>query len=92
MGFKIGTRNHAHVGRRVEIPPHSDLWARGARFGTVERVVDRTPGPNVVATTMTPERAIIYRVRMDHPQLKRRLFGFYASECRIEWPGPGLLP
>ena len=93
---KIGTRNHGHVGLRVEIPPHSDLWMRGARFGTVERVIDRSNSlkennPKIIASTMTADRAIIWRVRLDHPQVRRRLYGFYASQCRREWGGPGAL-
>lgn len=86
----IGTRKHADCGKRVEIPAHSDLWMRGARFGTVERVIDRSSslvgaptkgGGHVIATTMTEERAVIWRVRLDHPQARRRLYGFYAAWC-----------
>lgn len=29
------------VGRRVELAPHLDAWARGARYGTVTRVTAR---------------------------------------------------
>lgn len=35
----IGTTKHPHVGRRVQIPAYCDLWMRGARFGTIERVI-----------------------------------------------------
>jgi hypothetical protein len=27
-----------HVGDRVELAPHLDLWMRGARFGTVSKI------------------------------------------------------
>ena len=33
------------VGDRIELPVHTDLWMRGARFGTVETVVHSEP-PN----------------------------------------------
>lgn len=26
------------IGQRVQLAPHLDLWMRGARFGTVERI------------------------------------------------------
>ena len=32
------TTKDRRVGRRVELPPFSDQWMRGARFGTVTRV------------------------------------------------------
>lgn len=86
MAQRLGTRAHPDCGTRVEIPPSADLWMRGARFGVVERVIDRTasiPGQGrVIAGTMTAERAVIWRVRLDHPQVRRRLYGFYASHCR----------
>lgn len=86
MTYKLGTRKHKDVGKRVEIPAHSNLWMRGARYGTVERVVDRSMSlpennPRIVATTMTLERAVIWRVRLDHPQVSRRCYGFYAAWC-----------
>lgn len=46
------------LGQRVEIPVHYDLWMRGARFGTV--------------TAIGKDSAFVY-VKMDHPQVKRRL-------------------
>ncbi len=88
MGYALGTRKHSDVGKRVEIPAHSDLWMRGARFGTIERVVDRTKslprelGGQALASTMTVERAVIWRIRLDHPQVKRRLYGFYKTWCK----------
>jgi hypothetical protein len=50
------------IGKRVEIPPHYDLWMRGARYGTymgLNRHMSRVRG------------FAIGRVRMDHPQVKK---------------------
>ena len=48
------------IGRRVEIPVHYDLWMRGARFGVISSGGQR-------------EGAAFIRVKMDHPQVKRRV-------------------
>ena len=48
------------IGKSVEIPPHLDLWMRGARTGTVHSI-STNPGL----------RTVYARVRMDHPQVKR---------------------
>ena len=50
------------IGKRIEIPVHYDLWMRGARFGTVTKAMPGKPG----------QSAFVY-VKMDHPQVKRRL-------------------
>ena len=50
------------IGKRIEIPVHYDLWMRGARFGTVTKAGPSKPG----------QSAYVY-VKMDHPQVKRRL-------------------
>jgi hypothetical protein len=77
--MKIGTRNHPDVGRRVEIPAYADMWMRGARFGTIERVIDRS-----ALRLLDPrECAPIYRVRLDHPQASSKLRGFHGPDCRI---------
>lgn len=49
-------------GQRIEIPAHYDAWARGARFGTVIGFHSGKPG-----------QSDYYSVKMDHPQIKRRL-------------------
>lgn len=46
----------AYVGKRIEIPPHYDLWMRGARYGTVKNIT--RDGQTVL-------------VKMDHPQVRR---------------------
>lgn len=52
----------ALIGKRIEIPVHYDLWMRGARFGVV---TGRRKGkPGVSACLL---------VKMDHPQVKRRV-------------------
>lgn len=50
------------IGKRVEIPVHYDLWMRGARFGTVTGRRQGKPGLSAYLV-----------VKMDHPQVKRRL-------------------
>lgn len=50
------TTKDPRVGKRVEIAPHYDLWMRGARFGVVARVNNRSDR---------------LAVRMDHPAVKR---------------------
>ena len=49
------------VGDRVELHPGLDLWARGARFGTVHSV------------SLTPDDRV--RVRSDHPQVRNLIAG-----------------
>lgn len=55
------------VGDRVEIHPATDLWMRGARYGTVERVsltpndrvhvrLDKIPGRTFAGTADTFKR------------------------------------
>jgi hypothetical protein len=46
--------NAVRVGDRIELHPAHDLWMRGARFGTVRRLL---PGDLAV-------------VKMDHPLVK----------------------
>jgi len=50
------------LGKRIEIPVHYDLWMRGARFGTVTQARAGQLG----------QSDYVY-VRMDHPQVRRRL-------------------
>lgn len=73
-----GTTKHACVGKRVEIPAYADLWMRGARFGTIERVII---GKGNYLQANDPRAADIFVVRMDHPQVKR-LARFIADDCR----------
>lgn len=67
-------------GDRVQVPVHSDLWMRGARFGTVTRVYrywrDGLGAPGSF------DRVLV-AVRMDHPSVKR-LGRFLASDCQKE--------
>jgi hypothetical protein len=51
----------ALVGKRVQIPVHYDMWMCGARYGVVTSI----GGTN----THSP----FVRVKLDHPQVKRRL-------------------
>lgn len=74
----IGTTKHIAVGARVEIPAYCDLWMRGARFGTVERV--KVPSNNYLAAKDS-RGATLFGVRMDHPQVKR-LAWVIADDCR----------
>lgn len=52
----------ALIGKRIEIPVHYDMWMRGARFGTVTQFRHGKPG-----------QSDYLFVKMDHPQVKRRL-------------------
>lgn len=49
------------IGDRVELSPHTDLWMRGARFGTVHSV------------SLTPLDRV--KVRMDHPRVSNLVAG-----------------
>jgi hypothetical protein len=75
---RIGTKNHPSVGKRIQIPAYSDLWMRGARFGTIERVA-LAKGNYVQAGDV--RGADIFAVKMDHPQVKR-LCRFIADDCQ----------
>jgi hypothetical protein len=72
-----GTTKHTCVGERVQIPAYTDLWMRGARFGTVERVIERSS--NFVQAN-DPRGGTIFCVRMDHPQV-RKLARVRADDC-----------
>jgi hypothetical protein len=72
-----GTTKHPSVGKRVQIPAYSDLWMRGARFGTVERVIIRS---NNYLAARDIRGADIFVVRMDHPSVKRPA-RFIADDC-----------
>lgn len=74
----IGTTKHGACGSRVEIPAYCDLWMRGARVGTVERVQE---GKGSYLDPRDPRGATRFGVRMDHPQVKR-LQWFIADDCR----------
>jgi hypothetical protein len=66
--MRIGTKKHCQVGKRVQIPAYTDLWMRGARFGTVERVIE---GRGSYLDPRDPRGATLYVVRLDHPGVKR---------------------
>jgi hypothetical protein len=75
--LKRGTTKHVCVGKRVQIPAYTDLWMRGARFGTIERVIE---GKGNYLDPKDPRGADIFVVRMDHPQVKR-LARVFADDC-----------
>jgi hypothetical protein len=76
---RIGTKNHRCVGLRVQIPAYTDLWARGARHGTIERVIE---GRGNYLDPRDPRGATVFVVRMDHPQVKRPA-RFIADDCKF---------
>lgn len=76
--MKIGTKNHATVGSRIEIPAYTDLWMRGARFGTVERFI---AGSGKYLGARDIRSADIFVVKMDHPQVKK-LVRVIADDCK----------
>jgi hypothetical protein len=57
------------LGTRIEIPVHYDLWMRGARFGVITAFRAGKPG-----------LSDCYLVKMDHPEVKRRL-----KLWRLDW-------
>lgn len=75
--MRRGTTKHVCVGKRVQIPAYTDLWMRGARCGTVERVIE---GKGNYLDPKDPRGADIFVVRMDHPQVKR-LARVFADDC-----------
>jgi hypothetical protein len=82
--MKLGTTNHPDVGRRVEIPASSDMWMRGARFGTVERVVDRSKMRFLdPRDPRDPRGATLYAVRLEHLSARKRLYRYAAEDCRL---------
>ena len=79
--MKRGTTKSPAVGKRVQIPAYADLWMRGARYGTVERVIPGAPvGYDRGAT------ADIFVIRMDHPQVNKRCYRFIADDCTFVQP------
>jgi hypothetical protein len=66
-----GTQVCIEAGSRVELSPGCDLWARGARFGSVKRIELDKHGREVVI------------VKMDHPSVKRlqRFFPAYLMHA-----------
>ena len=64
-------------GARVEIPPGSDTWMRGARFGTVTRVYRYWR--DGLGASNSFDRVLV-AVRMDNPRVKR-LQRFEAIDC-----------
>lgn len=72
-----GTTKHPSVGKRVQIPAYTDLWMRGARTGTIARVII---GKGNYLQSNDPRGADIFAVRMDHPQIKR-LARVIADDC-----------
>lgn len=73
-----GTTKSPCVGLRVEIPAYTDMWMRGARFGTIARV--RHCNGRYLGVS-DPRGAGLFAVRMDHPSIKK-LAWFIADECR----------
>lgn len=59
-----------YIGRRIEIPVHYNMWARGARHGLVTRY----------RNAKVPGTSDYLLVKMDHPQIKRRL-----KLWRLDW-------
>lgn len=53
---------HPLIGKRIEIPVHYDLWMRGARTGVVTAFRHGKLGMSDCLL-----------VKMDHPQIKKRL-------------------
>ncbi len=62
------------IGQRCEIPAYTDTWMRGARCGEVVAV-------SQPRHTLAPDTTL-FRVRMDHPQIKR-LQVVVADDCRM---------
>lgn len=58
------------LGQRIEIPVHYDLWMRGARYGVITAFRHGKAG----------QQSDHYLVKMDHPQVKRRL-----KLWRLDW-------
>jgi hypothetical protein len=56
-------------GMRIEIPVHYDTWMRGAKFGTITQYRKGKEG-----------YLDYWLVKMDHPQIKRRL-KLWAIDC-----------
>lgn len=75
--MKRGTKNHVCVGKRIQVPAYSDCWMRGARFGTVERVI---VGDKSYLSPRDPRGADIFIVRLDAPQIRVPL-AFFADDC-----------
>lgn len=73
-----GTRKHTCVGSRVEIPAYTDAWMRGARIGTVMRVI---VGKGDYLQAGDPRGATIFVVKMDHPQIRRPV-KVVSDHCR----------
>jgi hypothetical protein len=58
------------IGKRIQIPVHYNLWMQGARYGTVTGF----------RHSKTPGTSDYVLVKMDHPQVKRRL-----KLWRMDW-------
>lgn len=65
------TEHKMFQGRRLTIPVHYDLWMRGARHGVIEGV---------------RKRDLAWRVKMDNPLVKRRVYIPLADKdfCKVE--------
>ena len=70
------TRKGTLVGDRVELSPHLDLWMRGARFGVIAWQ----------STRHKPGEYATFKVRMDHPQIKRLVTVQIADLAWIKRP------
>lgn len=60
------------IGKRVEIPVHYDLWAQGARYGVVTATRHANHAKGIYSDYIL--------VKMDHPQVRRRL-----KVWKIDW-------
>lgn len=75
--MRHGTTKHRCVGKRVQIPAYTDLWMRGARFGTIARVIE---GSGNFVDPRDPRGATVFVVKMDHPQV-RKSARVIADDC-----------
>jgi hypothetical protein len=57
------------ISKRIEIPVHYNLWMQGARHGTVVSFHHGKQGSSD-----------FYKVKMDHPQVKKQL-----KLWRLDW-------
>jgi hypothetical protein len=75
-----GTTKHVCVGKRVEIPVYTDMWMRGARFGTITRVII---GKGSYLDPKDVRGLDIFVVALDHTQIKTP-HQFIADDCTWE--------
>lgn len=82
MGF---TKNHRFVGRRIELHPGCDLWARGARFADIVAVDDQ--GTDIRKPTLIKVRMVNRRVRKLQILTLDRAFPFCVKCSRTMTDG-----